>query len=121
MFPQLAAEHREQVLAILSRHLPPGVSVRVFGSRATGRARPFSDLDLMIIAKQPLALDLRAELAEAFELSSLPFRVDLVEVGDMPEAIRERAVAESIAIYPPEATESDGTRPSGSLPGHRYA
>ncbi|MFN3628707.1 MAG: nucleotidyltransferase family protein [Casimicrobiaceae bacterium] len=105
----LDVHDRQTVLAVLSRHLPPGVRVRVFGSRATGQARPFSDLDLMIIAEQPLSLDLRAELSEAFEVSSLPFRVDLVEAMDMPEAIRRRALAESIPIYPPGAIENEGS------------
>ena len=32
----------------LAEHLPAGFAVRVFGSRATGASKPFSDLDLAL-------------------------------------------------------------------------
>jgi predicted nucleotidyltransferase len=72
-------EHRGLVLAILGAHLPAGVTAWVFGSRATGRARRYSDLDLAIDAGRPLTLDQMAELADAFRDSDLPYRVDLVD------------------------------------------
>jgi len=41
----LSADHRQIVLEILREHLPQGAKVWVFGSRATRRARRYSDLD----------------------------------------------------------------------------
>jgi uncharacterized protein len=75
----LEAEQRRLVLAILNAHLPPGATAWVFGSRATGRARRYSDLDLAIDAGRPLTLDQMAELVEAFRDSDLPYRVDLID------------------------------------------
>jgi len=44
----LTAEQRSLVRSIVHAVLP-GAQVRVFGSRATDRARPFSDLDLLLL------------------------------------------------------------------------
>lgn len=66
------------VWKVLQAHLP-GVPVWVFGSRARGQAKPFSDLDLALMTEQPLAWDQLADLQEAFSTSDLPFRVDLVD------------------------------------------
>lgn len=43
---QLTASQAAEGQAILLRHLPEA-QAWVFGSRATGRARPFSDLDIL--------------------------------------------------------------------------
>lgn len=42
----LLPRHLELVKKILEAHLPR-VEVKVFGSRATGKAQPYSDLDLV--------------------------------------------------------------------------
>lgn len=67
------------VLNILRKHLPAGTGVHVFGSRARGKTKRRSDLDLLLEAAEPLPLELIAELAEAFEESDLPWKVDLVD------------------------------------------
>ena len=67
------------VRAILRAHLAPDTLVSVFGSRATAKAKPWSDLDLDIEAPEPLPLSLLAALAEAFSESDLPWKVDLVD------------------------------------------
>ncbi len=77
MHSELPADHRRLVLHILDIHLPRGAKVWLFGSRATGRARRYSDLDLAIDAGRRLSLDELAELAEAFSDSDLPYKVDL--------------------------------------------
>ena len=50
-----------------------------FGSRVTGKAKQFSDLDLVIITQQPLPLSEYAILKEAFAESDLPYKVDIVD------------------------------------------
>lgn len=73
---------------ILDQHLPDR-TVWAFGSRVTGKARPYSDLDLAIVDKQPLPLDKMADLVEAFDESDLPFKVDIVDWAKTDEAFRE--------------------------------
>jgi len=67
----LSADHRRLVLDILRANLPPKTKVWLFGSRATGRARPYSDLDLAIDVDRPMTLDELAILGEAFSESDL--------------------------------------------------
>ena len=76
----------------------PGAEVRVFGSRATGRARPFSDLDLLFVQPARLTWLQRADLRDQFEASDLPFRVDVVETEALASGMAERALSESVAL-----------------------
>lgn len=80
-------EHELSVVrAILLAHLPGCVSVHVFGSRAHGHPKAWSDLDLMLEAPTPLPLSLVAKLVEAFEESELPWKVDLVDRKSVSDA-----------------------------------
>ena len=74
----VSAEELKTILAILERHVPER-AVWVFGSRATGTAKKFSDLDLAIIGDQPLSLHTQATLSDDFDDSNLPFKVDIVD------------------------------------------
>ena len=94
----LPADHRRLVLDILRAHLPRRTKTWVFGSRATGRARPYSDLDLAIDAGRRLTLDEIAELAEAFMDSDLPYKVDLVDWHDIDDRWRQTIAGESVAL-----------------------
>ena len=76
----------------------PGAQVAVFGSRATGRARPFSDLDLLFVEPPRLTWAQRADLRDAFEASALPFGVDVVELAGLAEGMRQRVLAEALPL-----------------------
>ncbi|MGH7113911.1 MAG: nucleotidyltransferase family protein [Stellaceae bacterium] len=96
--PDLAAEDHRLVLAILAANLPAGAAAWVFGSRATGRARRYSDLDLAIDAGRPLTLDETARLAEAFRDSDLPYRVDLVDWRGIGDHFRRAIAADRLRL-----------------------
>ncbi|MDR3312992.1 MAG: nucleotidyltransferase domain-containing protein [Oscillospiraceae bacterium] len=74
----ITEQERAVILAILAQHVP-GCRVLAFGSRCTGRHKPYSDLDLAVIAPAPLPLTQWGLLGEAFEASGLPYRVDVVD------------------------------------------
>ncbi|AXN01900.1 MULTISPECIES: nucleotidyltransferase family protein [Acetobacter] len=74
----ITPEERAIVLRILN-DIVPDREVRVFGSRVTGKAKPFSDLDLAIMGDAPLSLGTRARLEEAFSESQLPWKVDVID------------------------------------------
>jgi len=76
---------------ILRRHLPQA-EVRAFGSRVTGGARPWSDLDLVVVADARLPFLQIARLREAFEVSELPFRVDVIDWHAISEGF-QRVIA----------------------------
>ena len=74
----ISSEHLAIVKQIV-RQLVPSCEVWAFGSRVKGTAKPFSDLDLVIMSQQPLSLALMASLHEAFSESDLPWKVDIVD------------------------------------------
>lgn len=74
----ITPEEQSIVLRILNE-IVPDREVRAFGSRVTGKAKPFSDLDLAIIGDEPLSLETRARLEEAFSESNLPWKVDILD------------------------------------------
>ena len=66
------------VQRLLAAHVP-GATVKAFGSRVSGHAKPYSDLDLAICGSAVLSLAVMSRLQEDFQESDLPFRVDLVD------------------------------------------
>lgn len=74
----LPAEQLELVKKILGRHLPLAM-VSVFGSRATGTAKPFSDLDVVIRSDAAIPLEKLYAIRDDLEESDLPIRVDIVD------------------------------------------
>jgi predicted nucleotidyltransferase len=94
----IAPEHLAQVQAILKAHLPAGVRVQVFGSRARGGAKPFSDLDLALVAEGPVDQAVLARLADAFEESSLPWRVDLIDWSAISDSFRDAIRGDLVAM-----------------------
>ena len=94
----LPADHRRAVLDILHQNLPLNTQAWVFGSRATGRARRYSDLDLAIDAGRLLTLDEAAKLTEAFSESDLPYRVDVVDWRAVDDRWRRSIAAQRLAL-----------------------
>ena len=82
----LSPEQEAIVRNTLARHLPAGVAVWVYGSRATGHARAYSDLDLALEGDGPLPATLLGDLAEAFDESDLPWKVDLLDWATASES-----------------------------------
>jgi predicted nucleotidyltransferase len=61
----------------------PSLSVLLFGSRARGSGRKYSDIDLGILGAEKLKLSQWAELKELVEnhTADLPFTFDVVDLG----------------------------------------
>ncbi len=92
----ITADQRKTLLALLERHLP-NTEAWVYGSRVKWTSRPQSDLDLVVFATPEQ--DRRvSDLREAFEESSLPFRVDLFVWDDVPEQFRKQIEAEHVVL-----------------------
>ncbi len=73
-----------------------GCKVYVFGSRANGKHRPFSDLDVLIEGKIPKGL--LAKIREELEESLLPITVDLVPFDELAENYKEQVLRERVAL-----------------------
>jgi type I restriction enzyme S subunit len=72
--------------------------VWVFGSRATGNHRPFSDIDILYQPSSTLPEHLIGAIEENMELSALPIKVDLVSNEDLAESYRDTVEKQKIEI-----------------------
>jgi predicted nucleotidyltransferase len=72
---------------------PDEYKIFIFGSRATGKAGKFSDYDVGIMGKKPVAWETISFIKEAFEESDLPFRVDVVDFFSVSNKFRKIALS----------------------------
>lgn len=88
-------ERREEVLRIAARH--GADEVRIFGSVARGQAREHSDVDVLVrLAEGRSLLDQIALMQELEDL--LGCTVDVVEDVALHQSIRQRVLAEAVAL-----------------------
>ncbi len=82
----LTSSHIALIKKIIFSKLDPEVySAFIFGSRASGEAARFSDIDIGIEGKDELSSIAKVELEEAFEESDLPYSVDVVDFSIVRE------------------------------------
>ncbi|MDE2850547.1 MAG: restriction endonuclease subunit S [Acidobacteriota bacterium] len=93
----IRADHLHIVRDVLREHLPAGVKVWVFGSRATWKTKDSSDLDLALEGSTEIPPERLAALEAAFEESDLPFAVDVVDTNRIGERFR-RIVSEQRVV-----------------------
>ncbi|MCX6359334.1 MAG: nucleotidyltransferase domain-containing protein [Armatimonadetes bacterium] len=93
----LAANDLALVRQILARHVA-GTPVVAFGSRATGGARTWSDLDLMLLTQAPLSAPALADLREEFMESDLLISVDVIDASQADPKFVEAALRRSAPI-----------------------
>ena len=82
-------DHLEIVWGILHEHLPVDVKVWVFGSRANWTTKDSSDLDLALDGENKLSNKLLGALKDAFEDSTLPYTVDVVDLNQIGDSFRQ--------------------------------
>jgi predicted nucleotidyltransferase len=80
-------KHLRIILDILNKYVPD-CEIRAFGSRFIGNEKEYSDLDLAIVGKEKLDLNVFADLKEAMEESDLPYRVDLLDWNSISQQFR---------------------------------
>jgi len=85
----------------------PEYEVRAFGSRVHERGlKPFSDIDLVIMATVPIASALLGELKEQFAESNLPYKVDIVDYAAASQTFRNIILQEYEIIQQPKTKET---------------
>ena len=92
----LTAEQLRIIRDFLQRHIPHA-RVWAYGSRVKGTSTPKSDLDMVAFGDvKPFLPALR----EAFDESSLPFRVDLFAWDKIPEQFRSNIEENYFELQP---------------------
>ena len=103
----ITADQQKILLALLKRHLP-NTTAWAYGSRVKWTSRPQSDLDLVVFTKPDQERRV-SELREAFEESSLPFRVDLFVWDAVPEQFRKQIEAEHVVLVEKDSESFERT------------
>ena len=76
-----------EVKKILKQHIPE-LEVRIFSSRLVGKARKYSDLDLIVIPKKDTPAERLDELREAFSESDIPIIIDVLNYNELDASFR---------------------------------
>ncbi len=72
------------------------VTVYLFGSWARGEAASYSDIDIAVDSPHPLPRGFLSQLRERFEESTIPYRVEVVDLQRTDPAFRQRVIREGI-------------------------
>lgn len=86
------------VLGAVLEAAPEVVVAYLFGSRATGSARPGSDVDVAVLTSVPLAAARRLELAADLQDAVPGRRVDLVLLDSAPPALGYRVLRDGVPL-----------------------
>ena len=87
----------KEILSSLLEWYLPHTSVWAHGSRVTGSAKPWSDLDLVVFTETEHKYQLSL-LKEALEESNLSFRVELLEWDSLPDNYKTNITASHAVI-----------------------
>lgn len=93
----------DQIISILKNIIfkylnPEKYSVFIFGSRAAGKNKKYSDIDVGIEGENPLDFKIISLLNDAFEESNLPYTVDVVDFTRVSDRFKKIAKKDSILL-----------------------
>lgn len=92
-------EHLRIVSSILEKNLTRPSVVWVFGSRARGNTKTYSDLDLAIdLDGKQISMAIMAALSADFEESDLPYKVDIVDWNSIDNSFKAAIEREVIKL-----------------------
>jgi predicted nucleotidyltransferase len=93
----LAPDHWSLVSKLLIFPLrEKGATVFVFGSRARGDYKPFSDLDILVDGD--ISPSLLSSISEDLEESNLPIRVDIVLARNLADAYTQGVDRDKVQV-----------------------
>ena len=95
-----AHTYLQQAERIVTKQLAgQAVDAYLFGSRAIGTATRYSDIDIALLPKTSMRPTLAANLREAFEESTIPYHVDVVDLSTVSENFCKKVLQEGVLWY----------------------
>jgi uncharacterized protein len=91
----LKNEYKELLIKIINKHLPK-CKIILFGSYATGNERVGSDIDLALDNETPISRDLLLNILIEIEDTTIPMKVDLVDLQIAPKELKENIKKEGL-------------------------
>ncbi|MEI7474960.1 MAG: restriction endonuclease subunit S [bacterium] len=95
----------QKIIKDLLKRYIPNTEVWAYGSRVKWTSKPQSDLDMVVFASKEEKIA-ASNLKEAFEESSLPFRVDLFIWDEVPEQFHDNIKKEHVVLQSVEAEKN---------------
>ncbi len=83
-----------QAAPLLQHH-----TVVLFGSRATGKARPRADFDVGVYGAEPLPLKAFFDIEDMFDALPTLYKIDWVDLNRVNEEFRRRAMGHVEVLY----------------------
>jgi predicted nucleotidyltransferase len=74
------------------------IDLFVFGSRALGKAKKYSDYDIGIKSEKKIPLNIMTKIKIALEDSELPFKVDVVDFLNVRDEFKKEALKKIIKL-----------------------
>ncbi|HCC84016.1 TPA: hypothetical protein DEP96_04170 [Candidatus Uhrbacteria bacterium] len=84
---------------IFAKYLP-NTKVALYGSRARGTKKPYSDIDLCIMSDVPIADRTLSQLKDAMSESDLPVRVDITDWATTSPSFQQIIAADNEVLIP---------------------
>ncbi|GAB4461242.1 MAG: hypothetical protein Kow0070_18550 [Anaerolineales bacterium] len=92
----LAHDLRTTKKIVLDHLRGKNIKVYLFGSHATGKARPHSDIDVAILSRRRVSPAILTEIREKLEESDIVRTVEIVDLSQTDAAFRQRVLKEGI-------------------------
>lgn len=89
---------KNKILNILSQNLDADTKVYAFGSRVKGTVKQFADFDIAIRAPQALHQVTIDKLNIAFENSTIPFKIDIIDLNNIKQEFLE-AISGDLTLF----------------------
>ena len=89
----------KQIRQIVRKYLPEDTYKSfIFGSRANGTNRKFSDIDLGVQGPKALSPTEYIKIKNEFDDSDIPYRVDLVDFANVSDKFKQVSLSNKISI-----------------------
>ena len=94
----LEDRHVNFIKEILFKHITnPDAKFYIFGSRAKGRYKEYSDVDIAIDSPD-MTLEQKLKLESDFENSIFPYEVDVVDLNDIKENFKNVIINDLVEL-----------------------
>ena len=90
---------KKQIRETVKKHLPDAdYKIFVFGSRATGDNRRFSDVDLGILGPKIIPGHVLVKIQEELENSRIPYKIEVVDFQRVSSQFRDLALKKVVYL-----------------------
>lgn len=75
-----------------------GANVWIFGSRARGDHKKFSDIDILVESHDKNISSLLSNIREKFEEGNFPYKIDLLLIEDLAQSYKDSVLEDRIRL-----------------------